>query len=79
MYWPHARIHRADLRELIAASPIFGAQPPEPVMIACPRCGDEYLADLAPHEEPLELEAEERAALERLEGECPDHAHKFDT
>jgi hypothetical protein len=41
MQWLHARIHRAELRALITATPIFGEQPPEPVMIACPRCGDE--------------------------------------
>jgi hypothetical protein len=40
MEWLHARIHRAELRALIAAAPIFEETPPERVMIACPRCGE---------------------------------------
>lgn len=64
----HARVHRTRLRELIAAVPVFGDQSPEPLMIACPACGDEFFAD---------LEALEWGALVRLEGECPDHAHRF--
>lgn len=67
----------AELRALIAQVPLFGEQPPEPVMIACPRCGDDYFADLAPYEEPATLEEDEWAALVRLEVECPDHAHRF--
>ncbi len=64
----HARIHRARWRALIAA---------EPVLIACPTCGTAYAADLEPEEEPVELEADEWAALVRLDAECPDHPHRF--
>ena len=57
-----ARIHRARLRELVA----------------CPRCGDEYFADLNPNEsEPQWLQEDEWEALVRLDEECPDHAHRF--
>jgi hypothetical protein len=77
MQWLHARIHRDELRALIVAAPIFGEMPPEPLLIACPRCGDEYVADLGAYEEPVTMEEDEWAALMRLDGECPDHAHRF--
>lgn len=74
----HARIHRARLRELIAAVPVFGDRPPEPVILSCPTCGDEFFADLAPYEEPFDLEELEWEALTWLDRECPDHAHRFE-
>ena len=51
---------------------------PEPLLITCPRCGDEFFADIGPDEgEPRWLEEDEWEATVRLEGECPDHAHRF--
>ena len=73
-----ARIHRARLRELVAAHGIPAELVPEPLVIACPRCGDEFFADIGPDEgEPRWLEEDEWEATVRLEGECPDHAHRF--
>jgi hypothetical protein len=53
MRFLHASIHRDELRALIAAAPVFGDIPPEPVMVDCPTCGDTFFADLAPYDEPL--------------------------
>lgn len=47
------------------------------VDVACPDCGQVFVADLAPDEDPWELEACEFEALDRLIHECPDHAHMF--
>ncbi len=78
MTFLHARIHRSRLRDLIAQTPVFGDQPPEPVTISCPKCGDEFFADLEPYEEPWWIEEAEWTAMMRLHEECPDHAHRFD-
>ena len=77
MQFLHAQLHLYRLRELITSVPVFGDRPPEPLLIACPKCGDQFFGDLEPYEEPWDLEALEWAALVRLEGECPDHAHRF--
>lgn len=73
-----ARIHRDELRALIAAAPVFGEQPPEPVFVTCPTCGDTWFADLAPYDEPVTLEEDEWEAVVHLDEECPDHAHRFE-
>ena len=78
MEFLHARIYRQRYRELIAEVPVFGDRPPEPFTIACPKCGDVYLAELAPYDEPWDLEEQEWEAVVRLDDECPDHAHRFE-
>lgn len=54
-----------------------GELPLEPFTVQCPRCGDTYVAELAPEDEPWDLEAQEWEAVTRLHDECPDHAHVF--
>ena len=41
----HARVHRARYRELVAEGLALGAAA-ELVLLACPRCGDEFFLDL---------------------------------
>ena len=73
-----ARLHHARLRELVAGYGIPAELVPEPRIIQCPRCGDEFFADIDPAgDEPRWLEEDEWEALVRLDGECPDHAHRF--
>jgi hypothetical protein len=77
MEFLHVGIYRQRYRELLAEVPVFGNQPPDPFVIQCPRCGDTYLADLGPYDEPFDLEEQEWAATVRLARECPDHSHRF--
>jgi hypothetical protein len=70
-----ASLHRQRYRELVAQT--GGDLPIEPVEVVCPTCSTVYVADLAPDEDPVALELEEWAAWERLQAECPDHAHWF--
>ncbi len=71
-------MHRARFRELVAGEGLPAELVPEVLRIACPRCGDWYFADLDQQDaEPFDLEAQEWAALVRLESECPDHSHSF--
>ncbi len=72
-----ASLYRAEYRALIAAEGIPLDVVPDVVDVACPRCGALYVAELAPDEEPWELEAREWMALCRLNTECPNHAHRF--
>ena len=51
---------------------------PEPVLFACPRCGDEFFLDLDHDCEVWDADALEWQALVRLDGECPDHPHRFE-
>ena len=73
----HARVHRARYRELVAAEGLALDAAPEPVLFACPRCGDEFFLDLDTDTEPWDVEEAEWQAVTRLDGECPDHAHRF--
>ena len=78
MQFPHARLHRARLRELVTGHAIPAELVAAPLLIACPRCGDEFFADLGPDEsEPRFYESDEWEAVVRLDRECPDHAHRF--
>jgi hypothetical protein len=43
--WFHARIHRAELRALIAQVPIYGDQHRLRRLLACPHCGDDCFAE----------------------------------
>ncbi|MGD9891649.1 MAG: hypothetical protein AB7R89_28705 [Dehalococcoidia bacterium] len=72
-----ASLYRAEYKALIAAEGIALDVAPDIVEIKCPRCEAVYVADLAPDEEPWDLEALEWQALVQLDGECPDHAHAF--
>jgi hypothetical protein len=74
----HVGVHRARYRELIAIRPIPGQEPPEPLTVDCPRCGDRYVAELHPYEEWPDLEEQEWEAVTALEAECPEHAHFFE-
>ena len=74
-----ARIHPGRLRELVAAWNLPPEYAPiDMIIVACPRCGAEFFPDLDPEEEPITLEEDEWAARVRLDGECPDHAHRFE-
>ena len=73
----HARLHGHRLRALTHGDPLVGDLLLRLVVVICPRCDVEYFADVEPSEDPTELELPMGAALTRLEGECPDHAHRF--
>ena len=77
MQFLHAQPHLYRLRELITSVPVFGERPPEPVVIRCPRCLDQWFADLEPYEELSDLEELEWEAQAKLFKECPDHSHRF--
>ncbi len=67
----HAVLHRDRLR-LLWQNELLKL-----LVVICPKCGDEFFADLEPSDDPSELEEESCEALTRLESECPDHAHRF--
>ena len=48
MEFRHAGIDGGRDRDFLAEVPVFGDQPPGPYTFQCPRCGDTYLAELAP-------------------------------
>lgn len=79
MRFLHAGVYVQRHRELVADAPVSGDTPPGPFTVVCPRCGDTYVADIGPYDEPWDLEEQEWAAVTLLAGECPDHAHRFDT
>jgi hypothetical protein len=62
----HARVHASRYRELIAMKPLAHEEPPEPVTVECPRCGDLYVAELQPYEDYPDLEEMEWEAGRRL-------------
>ena len=72
-----ASLHRADYRRQVEAAGVPLDHAPDVVAVRCPRCDALYVAELAPDEEPWDLEAAEWAATVRLDGECPDHPHAF--
>ena len=72
-----ASLYRAEYRRLVLAEGIEPSQAPDPVDVRCPRCDALYIGELAPGDEPWDLEALEWAAVVRLDAECPDHAHAF--
>ena len=78
MWWRHAGVHRARFRELVAGEDLLAELVPEVLRLACPRCGDWYVADLDPEvPEPWDLEGQEWAALQVLGRLCSDHVHSF--
>jgi hypothetical protein len=72
-----AAVHRAAYRRQVEAAGVPLDHAPDLVDVRCPRCGDLYVADLEPDDEPSDLEALEWAATLKLEAECPDHPHAF--
>jgi hypothetical protein len=79
MLFLHVGVHRSRYRELVAAEPLPHLVAPEPFAIACPTCRDLYVAELAPYDEPPDLEEQEWAAVTLLEAQCPDHTHYLET
>ncbi len=47
-----ARVHRGRYRQVVASIGLLVAEVPDVALIACPRCGDEYFADLERGAEP---------------------------
>jgi hypothetical protein len=78
MRWLHAGVCRDILHAIIEELSATGEQAPDPLIVACPRCEDQFFADFTPYDELLALEEIERATLQRLEHECPGHAHRFE-
>ena len=76
-YFYHARVHRQFLAALTAARDAAPALVPGAAIVTCPTCGDSFFPHVAPGEPPALLAADIDAALRRLTGECPDHAHRF--
>jgi hypothetical protein len=68
----------ARYRELIAMKPLVHEEPPEPITVECPRCGDLYVAELQPYAEWRDLEEIESKYDLALGPECPDHRHFFE-
>lgn len=74
----HTGVHGKRYRDLLAMKPLPHEEPPEPLEVTCPRCGDVYVAELDPYEEWPDLEELEWEAVSALERECPDHPHYFE-
>jgi hypothetical protein len=55
--------------------PLARDEPPEPIEVRCPECGESYFADMDPYEDWPDLEAQEWEAEQALTSECPDHPH----
>ena len=73
----HARLHRRRLRDMVTAQLAREERLPRPMLVVCPTCGEVFFADPGPVGSPRERELEEWEALARLDGECPDHPHRF--
>ena len=73
----HARLHRLRLRAVAAAGLACGDGLPCPMFVVCPTCGEVFFADPGPVSSPGARELEEWEALAKLDGECPDHPHRF--
>jgi hypothetical protein len=78
VFFLHARVHVARYRELMAMKPLPHEEPPEPITVECPLCGDLYVAELQPYEDWPDLEEMQWEAEQALAAECPDHAHFFE-
>ena len=72
----HARLHRLRLRDVAAGCTREGGLP-RPMLVVCPTCGEVFFADPGPASNPGARELEEWEALAKLDGECPDHPHRF--
>ena len=73
----HTRIHRVRLRDWVAAQVSVTDEPPRPLVVVCPTCGETFFADLTPGGNPDARRLTEWEAVARLDGECPDHPHWF--
>ena len=73
----HARIHRARLLQLLVSWRSYGQPVFNVLLISCPRCRDQYFADVERDVELLTLQEARWAARVRLAQECPDHPHRF--
>ena len=73
----HARIHRVRLLQLMATWRARRVGLPDVLLISCPRCRDQYFADVERNVELLALQEARWAARVRLAQECPDHPHRF--
>lgn len=78
MHFVHCGVHRQEFRRLVRGEDSPVENWAEPLTIGCPRCGAWYFLDLAPDEDPPDLEGAIGEAEERLQAECPDHAHRFE-
>lgn len=73
----NARLYLARWRELQFADMPMLVTLPFPVAIVCPRCAMGYFAELTELPSDVNVSAAERQVTTRLNGECPDHAHRF--
>src|SRR6476646_2883417 len=78
MRWLLASMYIRRHREIVAAEGVALHHAPDVVDITCPDCGQTYIADLEPDEDPPELEWLAWLAEQRLGKDCPDHAHRVD-
>jgi len=78
MKFIHIGVHLQEFRRLVRGENHPEHEPPEPLIIGCPTCGQWYVADIAPDEEETDVEAVVWEAEEHLLAEGPDHAHRFE-
>jgi hypothetical protein len=78
MHFSHCGVHRQEFRRLVRGEDGAPEDQPEPVIIGCPTCGVWYFGGRSPGEDAFDSEEQVSAAEERLQTECPDHAHRFE-
>lgn len=72
----HSAIYSRRMRRFTQAEIPAGSPPRQPMLALCPSCGETYFAE----QEPLRTHSqtmESWEALAKLDGECPDHPHRF--
>ena len=76
MLFIHAGVHQARYRQLVT-QPRWGSshEPPSPLLVRCPYCGDIYIADKETHPGRPDLGELARLAVAALAHDCPDHRH----
>jgi hypothetical protein len=77
MRWLLASRYIRRHRDIVAAEGVELRHAPDVVDVVCPGCGQTYIADLEPHEDPPELEWPAWLAEQRLAKDCPDHIQRM--
>lgn len=72
----HTVVHMERLSRFARGAPASDRPVRQPLLAFCPTCGEGYFAEQERgHSRQQVLESWE--AIARLDGECPDHPHRF--